>query len=223
MEQIKIYLYVLELEKGKYYVGQTNKPTFRYAEHISYCGSKWTKLYKAKKRLVLKEMMVDSHQEAKLYENWLTLIYMEKIGWENVRGGDYCKTEDYMLKEDLDLIFDTETNKIRYFVPQVKYLFGTSEDYIIYILELENGKFYIGSTQKLGKCLGKHFLGKGINWTKFNRPVKVLEHYTVPSPGNHIEEKLKRLKEHVAYYGMENVRGGNFEQKHTGHAQPVLL
>lgn len=213
MEQIKIYLYVLELEKGKYYIGQTNKPTNRYAEHINYCGSKWTKLYKAKKRLLIKEMMVDSHQDAKLYENWLTLIYMEKMGWQNVRGGDFCKTEDYMLKEDIDHIFDTETGKIRYFVPQVKYLFGTSHDPIIYILELENGKFYIGSTQRLGKDLGKHFLGKGIDWTKFNRPVKVLEYYTVPMPNNYIEEKLKRLKEHIAYYGKENVMGGNFEQK----------
>lgn len=158
-------------------------------------------------------MMVDSAKDAKLYENWLTLIYMEKMGWQNVRGGDYCKTEDYKLKEDIDHIFDTEANKIRYFVPQVKYLFGTSEDYIIYILELENNKYYIGSTQKLGKCLGKHFLGKGIDWTRFNRPINVLEYYTVPFPSNYIEEKLKRLKEHVAYYGMENVRGGNFEQK----------
>ena len=122
MEQIKIYLYVLELEKGKYYVGQTKKPVFRYTEHISYSGSKWTKLYKAKKRLVLKEMLVDSHQEAKLYENWLTLHWMQKMGWQNVRGGDYCKTEDYILKEDIDHIFDTESGKIRYFVLNTKEL-----------------------------------------------------------------------------------------------------
>jgi hypothetical protein len=75
------------------------------------------------------------------------------LGWQNVRGGDYCKTEDYKLKEGIDHIFDTETNRIRYFVPQVKYLFGTSEDYIIYILKLENNKYYIGSTRKLGRAL----------------------------------------------------------------------
>jgi hypothetical protein len=33
-------------------------------------------------------------------------------------------------------------------------------------------------------------------------------------PNNYVEEKLKLLKEHPAYDGKENVRGGNFEQKH---------
>lgn len=34
-------------------------------------------------------------------------------------------------------------------------------------------------------------------------------------PNNYIEEKLKLLKDHVAYYGIDNVGGGNFGRKHT--------
>ncbi len=219
MEQTKIFIYVLELEKGKYYVGQTSNPNFRYAEHFKYAGSKWTKRYRALKRIVLKEVFVESLQEARLLENWTTLHWMKKKGWRNVRGGEFCKIDDLAHQSDIEHIFDTEAGRIRDFGFQSKYLFGTSPDHIIYILELENGKFYIGSTDKLGKCLGKHFLGRGIDWTRFNRPIKVLEYYTVPFPNNYIEEKLKRLKEHVAYYGMENVRGGNFEQKNR---EPVL-
>ena len=214
MDKIKITLYVLELEKGKYYVGQTSMPTFRYAEHIASVGSKWTKLYRAKARVVLEERLFESYEEAKLYENWLTMHWMQKKGWRNVRGGDFLKVEDYLLQRDIEHIFDVETNKIRYFVPSCKYLFGISSDWIIYVLELENGKYYIGSTKRLGRDLGKHFLGKGIDWTRINKPVKVLTYFDVPMPNNYIDEKLKLLKQHVAYYGMENVRGGNFEQKH---------
>lgn len=215
MDQIRIFIYVLELEKGKYYVGQSSQPMFRFAQHIDFGASKWTKLFKAKKMVVCEEKFVDTACEAKLLENWTTLHWMQKKGWRNIRGGDYLKVEDYMLEKDICHIFDTETNKIRYFVESCRYLFGISQDYIIYILELKNGKYYIGSTQRLGRDLGKHFLGNGIDWTKANKPVRVLEYYTVPHGSSHVEEKLKRLKEHVDFYGMENVRGGNFEPKKT--------
>ena len=41
-----IYVYILRLEKGKYYVGKTENPMLRYKEHLDGVGSSWTKKYK---------------------------------------------------------------------------------------------------------------------------------------------------------------------------------
>ncbi len=210
MDKIIVTLYVLELSDGKYYVGQSNEPDFRYQDHLLANGSKWTRMYPAISRPVCKELEFESLLEAKLHENWLTLHWMGMKGWENVRGGDFLVIEDYRLKELIDHIFDAKLNRIRYFVPKCPYLFGVSQDWIIYVLELENGCFYIGSTKRLGKALGKHFLGKGIDFTRINKPLRVLDYFTVPPPNNYLEVKRKMLLEHVGYYGKDKVLGGNF-------------
>ena len=41
-----VYIYVLKLIKGKYYVGKTSNPKFRLDNHFNKNGSKWTKIYK---------------------------------------------------------------------------------------------------------------------------------------------------------------------------------
>ena len=41
-----VYIYVLALEKNKYYIGKTSNPQFRLESHFSATGSEWTKLYK---------------------------------------------------------------------------------------------------------------------------------------------------------------------------------
>ena len=40
-----VYIYVLKLVKGKYYVGKTNNPEFRLDSHFNSHGSEWTRLY----------------------------------------------------------------------------------------------------------------------------------------------------------------------------------
>ena len=46
-----VFIYTLQLEKGKYYVGKTNNPQFRLESHFNSNGSEWTKLYKPLKVL----------------------------------------------------------------------------------------------------------------------------------------------------------------------------
>jgi predicted GIY-YIG superfamily endonuclease len=41
-----IYIYVIKLEKGKYYIGKTSNPQFRLQSHFDSNGSSWTKKYK---------------------------------------------------------------------------------------------------------------------------------------------------------------------------------
>lgn len=80
-----IFIYVLELENNKYYIGKTNYPKFRLDSHFNYRGSEWTKKYKPIK---LKELIknCESYDEDKY-----VIKYMEKFGIDNVRGGSFCQ------------------------------------------------------------------------------------------------------------------------------------
>ena len=92
------YIYVLKLEKGKYYIGKTSNPKFRLQNHFNSNGSKWTKIYKPLKVLELKSNC-DDYDEDKI-----TLQYMNKYGINNVRGGSFVSiklnesTVDFLKK-----------------------------------------------------------------------------------------------------------------------------
>lgn len=80
-----VFIYVLELEEGKYYIGRTTNPAFRLENHFNNNGSAWTKKYKP---LSLVEIIpnCDNYDEDKY-----TIKYMEKYGINNVRGGSFCE------------------------------------------------------------------------------------------------------------------------------------
>ena len=206
---IQLTLYLLELSGDKYYVGQTSDPEFRFNEHLSGKGAKWTRLHKPSCILLTRNISVGSAAEAMLYENWMTFQYMEKFGWENVRGGDYLVVESFKLQERISHIYDCGQNKIRYFVADCPYLFGSFGEWHIYVLELEHDCFYIGSCQRLGKSLGEHFDGKSIGWTRDHRVLKVLELITIPpNSGSYLEIKERLVMDYVGQYGWEKVMGG---------------
>lgn len=77
------FIYILELEEGKYYVGKTNNPYFRLESHFNSNGSLWTKKYKPIRVLELKPNC-DDYDEDKI-----TRKYMDKYGINNVRGGSF--------------------------------------------------------------------------------------------------------------------------------------
>jgi len=158
---------------------------------------------------------VERAKEAMFYENWMTLQAMERFGWENVRGGDFLVVENYLLQERLEHIYDFEQNKIKYYVTDMKrYLFGGCEDWLIYVLELCDSHFYIGSCQQLGKTLGGHFSGKGIAWARDHPVVKVAELIVIKADmGNHVEMKNKMLNDYISRYGWKNVLDGEMPKK----------
>ena len=77
------FIYILELEEGKYYVGKTNNPYFRLESHFNSNGSEWTKKYKPIRVLKLNPNC-DDYDEDKI-----TRKYMDKYGINNVRGGSF--------------------------------------------------------------------------------------------------------------------------------------
>jgi len=78
-----VFIYVLQLEQGKYYIGKTYNPQFRLESHFNSNGSEWTKTYKPLRVLELKSNC-DDYDEDKY-----TRIYMDKYGINNVRGGSF--------------------------------------------------------------------------------------------------------------------------------------
>ena len=78
-----VYIYALELEDGKYYIGKTENLEYRIESHFNSTGSAWTRLYKPLNVLEIKPGC-DDYDEDKI-----TMQYMDKYGIENVRGGSF--------------------------------------------------------------------------------------------------------------------------------------
>lgn len=75
---------------------------------------------------------------------------------------------------------------------------------IIYILELESGKYYVGRTLNLEKRYKDHTLGKGCSYTKKYPPIKIKEVFHDKSPF----DEDRYVIEYMCLYGIDNVRGG---------------
>jgi hypothetical protein len=76
----------------------------------------------------------------------------------------------------------------------------------IYILQLEEGKYYVGKSNNIDKRISEHFSGKGSKWTQLYKPMKVL---TIIDDSDLLaEEKHTYLT--MDKYGIDNVRGGSY-------------
>ena len=82
---IMVYIYTLQLEQGKYYIGKTMNPDFRIEQHFQSGGAIWTKKYNP---LSVLEIIPDCDDYD---EDKYTRRYMDKYGIDNVRGGSFCE------------------------------------------------------------------------------------------------------------------------------------
>lgn len=78
-----VFIYILKLQSGKYYVGKTTNPSFRLDTHFNGDGSAWTRKYVPIKVMELIPEC-DDYDEDKY-----TKICMDKYGIDNVRGGSF--------------------------------------------------------------------------------------------------------------------------------------
>jgi hypothetical protein len=76
----------------------------------------------------------------------------------------------------------------------------------IYILLLENNKYYIGKTNNPEFRIENHFSSNGSSWTKIHNPIKVIE--LIPDCDDYDEDKYTKI--YMDKYGIQNVRGGSF-------------
>ena len=80
-----VFIYVLQLEQEKYYIGKTENPNFRIEQHFQSCGAVWTKKYNP---ISVIEIIPDCDDYD---EDKYTRRYMDNYGIDNVRGGSFCE------------------------------------------------------------------------------------------------------------------------------------
>ena len=78
----------------------------------------------------------------------------------------------------------------------------------IYILELENNKYYVGRTDNIDNRLKNHFNANGSHWTKLHKPINVKHVYD----NCDVFDEDKYTIKFMAQHGINNVRGGSFSQ-----------
>ena len=91
-----VFIYTIQLEQGKYYIGKTNNPQIRLESHFKSNGSEWTKIYKPLKVIEVIPNC-DDYDEDKI-----TRQYMDKYGINNVRGGSFVSVK--LHKSTIDFL-----------------------------------------------------------------------------------------------------------------------
>lgn len=90
-------VYILQCEKGRYYIGKTDRPLYeRIEEHFGKNGSRWTMKYRP-------ISVVEHISNADCFdEDKYTKIYMKKYGIDKVRGGTY--TQIILPRESISVL-----------------------------------------------------------------------------------------------------------------------
>lgn len=81
----------------------------------------------------------------------------------------------------------------------------------IYVLQLENGKFYVGRSNNVSIRIDNHFIddnSKKSAWTIKYKPIRIVE--TIHNCDVFDEDKY--VLKYMNKYGIDNVRGGTFSQ-----------
>ena len=89
---------------------------------------------------------------------------------------------------------------------------AATQKYTIYVLECENGKYYVGSTSHKRQRFRQHMAqGRGgAAWTRLHKPLRVAFQYKrVPGP-YYLGMEAKMTAEWMLKYGINNVRGAMF-------------
>ena len=201
----QIYIYTLALKDGYYYVGKTIDPDRRFNEHFSDKGAVWTKLHPPVSVIEKESFLVSSLEEEDRWENHQTIKMMKAKGWQMVRGGYWCNVGEIETIKHLQ--------HCGYFLDiDIKDISFSKREYYIYLLELENNKYYVGYSRSLKSALKRQEKGTASNWTYINKPIRLLK-YQEAVFENGIPD-MNMVNEWVlqcgAEYGYENVRGGSF-------------
>ena len=93
--------------------------------------------------------------------------------------------------------------------------------YIVYILSLEQGKYYVGKTKNLTKRIEVHQAGRGSEWTKKYPLLKENPYETFLDCDNFDEDKI--TIKYMDKFGRHNVRGGSFTQVKLPQEQITVL
>src|SRR5437016_6119888 len=78
----------------------------------------------------------------------------------------------------------------------------------IYVLSLENNKYYIGKAINVYNRYVKHITGKGAKWTCLYKPIDII----CVIKQKYMTDETNFTKLYMKKYGIDNVRGGAYCQ-----------
>jgi predicted GIY-YIG superfamily endonuclease len=199
---VKITIYILELERGYYYVGKTTDFKIRLKQHLNGKGSEWTKMNKVKRVYKTYDFEIKSEIEGDNLENHFTIELMKEKDWFKVRGGYFCNVESILTLKNLHshgYYKDIQRNE-------------TLKRKVIFVLKLENEKYFIGKSVDFDKSLIKHENGTASKWTKIHKPIKVIETIELDNENSiEIQDKIDNIvRKYFMAFGFKNVRGGRY-------------
>tara|TARA_B100001094_G_scaffold4681_1_gene4232 strand:+ start:1381 stop:1833 length:453 start_codon:yes stop_codon:yes gene_type:complete len=100
--------------------------------------------------------------------------------------------------------------RIRFHIPR---------DKSIYVLKLEQNKYYIGESINSEKRINAHFNGKGALWTRLYKPLKIIKPITKrQSELWELSETIQRM----GYHGIDNIRGSLFTKEYLTDYDKVM-
>lgn len=190
-EQKYDYVYILKLENKKWWVGRTKNPAKGIARHKDRQGSSWTRNNKV---LDTEEII----QNGNLTE--ITLDYMKKYGWQNVRGTCFNDAYYIYIPKKIKAYIKSQEGGLDFFTEKEKAL-GPK---FVYTLKLEHGKWYVGRSINVERRV-EQMKEKGNTWTQLHNILGVEEIFE--------NGDLKQITiDYMRKYGWENVRGYAWSQ-----------
>ncbi|MBB6154949.1 putative GIY-YIG superfamily endonuclease [Pseudomonas sp. JAI115] len=227
LERCLRYLYVLELENGKYYVGQAKDPDRRIRKHFNGSGSEWTRMHRPVRELSRQSLDDVDYRTGELAENELVLQLMRQHGYHNVRGGFFANTSSEHIEKNLlshghgSIISDVSSlvdftdgsGLVSNYSSQAPMPVMCGADYSLFVLKLEDEHYFVGYSTKPDVRIKRHFAGKGADWTALHKPVEVV---TTRSLGfiTETEAASKTADATLALmrlFGWRKVRGGTWK------------
>lgn len=89
----------------------------------------------------------------------------------------------------------------------------------LYVLKLQNNKYYVGITKDIDQRFQEHVAGKGSWFTKLYKPEKIIQAdiYTDIPENEMLDVETFVTVEYMQKYGISNVRGGKLMAKNSNH------
>lgn len=105
-------LYVLRCKGGRYYIGQTTNLKLRMAQHQLGKGCWFTRAYPPIRVIRTEVVGLVTQSEAARLEDQLAYEYIERFGYEKVRGGGFIQRDPKWFKDRLNRFAEVTIRKV---------------------------------------------------------------------------------------------------------------